>query len=347
MGALWDALESLGARIVFVIDWNRARKRLQLFVSKASALALLETAAREQFGHMAWLLAGGERLVYETMQQFDDRLFRLGERLDSALGEDAAQQFLMRVMRTASEVLLQGLPAAAVADEAHLLLSRAVRQRSMEFDHLSDHAATMHALGESLDAALQAHLSRAEAATVEKIGARAKEWERRADELLIKVRDRLDRRPSRSAFVHMMAHADDVADALEEGHFVLELMAQTGVPVPRAAQPELKGLALATLGALQDWVRAVELARRTYLDDDPVEQEALLTLIWQILYAERHCDVLYRNVRRQLIQARLQDPNALILMTDLASAMERATDALLLAGHALRNLVMQRTEVLL
>ena len=151
-GALWDALESLGARIVFVIDWNRARKRLQLFVSKASALALLETAAREQFGHMAWLLAGGERLVYETMQQFDDRLFRLGERLDTALGEDAAQQFLMRVMRTASEVLLQGLPAAAVADEAHLLLSRAVRQRSMEFDHLSDHAATMHALGESLDA---------------------------------------------------------------------------------------------------------------------------------------------------------------------------------------------------
>jgi len=345
--ALCEALESLGARIVFVIDWNRARKRLMLFVSKPVAVALLQTAAREQHGHMGWLLAGGEQLVYDTMQQFDDKLFRIGERLDTALGEGAAQRFLAQLMRTASEMLQQGLPITVVADEARLLLSRAVRQRSFEFDLLADHAATMHALAESLEAAIEAWLTGADATEITDIGARAKEWERRADELLIKARNRLDRRPVRSPFVDMMSHADDVADALEEGHFVLELMAQTSVRVPAPVHGELKSLALATQGALQDWVRVVEMARHTYMENDLLEQESLLKLIWQILYAERHCDVLFRGVRRLLIRERLQDPNALVLITDLASAMERATDALLCAGHAMRNMVIQRSEVFL
>ena len=344
---LCEALESLGSRIVFVIDWNRARKRLMLFVSKASAVSLLHKAAREQYGHMAWLLAGGDRLVYDTMQQFDEQLFRIGERLDTALGDTAAQRFLAQLMHTASQLLQQGLPAAVVADEARLLLSRAVRERSFEFDLLADHAATMHALAESLEAAVEAWLTGGSPAEIERIGARAKEWERRADELLIKVRSRLDRRPARTAFVDMMTHADDVADALEEGHFVLALMSETGLSVPSAVHAELKGLALATMGALQDWVRVVEMARHTYMANDLMEQEALLKLIWQILYAERHCDVLFRGVRRLLIRQRLQDPNAVVLITDLASAMERATDALLCAGHAMRNMVIQRSEVFL
>jgi len=244
-------------------------------------------------------------------------------------------------------MLQQGLPITVVADEARLLLSRAVRQRSFEFDLLADHAATMHALAESLEAAIEAWLTGADATEITDIGARAKEWERRADELLIKARNRLDRRPVRSPFVDMMSHADDVADALEEGHFVLELMAQTSVRVPAPVHGELKSLALATQGALQDWVRVVEMARHTYMENDLLEQESLLKLIWQILYAERHCDVLLRGVRRLLIRERLQDPNALVLITDLASAMERATDALLCAGHAMRNMVIQRSEVFL
>ncbi|NBD19514.1 DUF47 family protein [Aquabacterium fontiphilum] len=344
---LCEALAGLGARIVFVIDWNRARKRLMLFVSKPVAVSLLQAAARERYGHMGWLLAGGEALVYDTMQQFDDKLFRIGERLDTALGEAAAQRFLSQLLRTASEMMQQDLPVAVVADEARLLLSRAVRQRSVEFDLLADHAATMHALAESLEVALEAWLTGSEPADVARIGSRAKEWERRADELLIKARSRLDRRPVRSAFVDMMSHADDVADALEEAHFVLELITQTAVSVPEPVHAELKALALATLGAMQDWVRAVEMARHTYMENDAREQEALLRLIWQILYAERHCDVLFRGVRRSLIQQRLSDANTLVLLTDLASAMERATDALLCSGHALRNMVLQRSEVFL
>lgn len=345
--AVCDALESLGARIVFVIDWNRARKRLMLFVSKPAAIALLHSAACEQHGHMAWLLAGGERLVHDTMQQFDNQLFRIGERLDTALGEAAAQRFLSELLRTASETLLQGLPPAVVADQARLLLARAVRQRSFEFDLLADHAATIHALAEALDMSLEALLSGAEAAEIERIDSRAKEWERRADELLIKARNRLDRATARSPFVEMMSHADDVADALEEAHFVLGLIAQTGIAVPPSTHGEIKALALATLAAMQDWVRVVEMARHTCMENDAVEQEALLKLIWQILYAERHCDVLFRGVRRSLVRERLSDPSTLALLTDLASAMERATDALLRAGHALRNLVIQRSEVLL
>ncbi len=57
------ALEAIGANLVFLIDWNRARKRLLPFVGKRAAIAVLLDAARAGFGHMAWLKAGGETLI--------------------------------------------------------------------------------------------------------------------------------------------------------------------------------------------------------------------------------------------------------------------------------------------
>ena len=78
--ALLQGLEAAASRIVFLIDWNRARKRLQLFVSKPLALEVLTHCAQTDVGHMGWLLAGGEQLVYGAMQAVDSHAFRVGER---------------------------------------------------------------------------------------------------------------------------------------------------------------------------------------------------------------------------------------------------------------------------
>src|SRR5690606_6504473 len=49
-------LKFLGSRLVFLIDWNRARKRLRTFLQNRDASAVLKWAADNEYGHMAFLL---------------------------------------------------------------------------------------------------------------------------------------------------------------------------------------------------------------------------------------------------------------------------------------------------
>jgi len=79
--AMLRTLEGIGAGLVFLIDWNRARKRLQQFVARREAVAVLRDAARREVGHMGWLKAGAERLLYGAMQDAGHDLFHVGERL--------------------------------------------------------------------------------------------------------------------------------------------------------------------------------------------------------------------------------------------------------------------------
>jgi len=64
--ALARLLEALGSRLVFLVDWNRARKRLRSFVDGPSSLELLRWAAEQAVGHHAFLALGGERLVEQA-----------------------------------------------------------------------------------------------------------------------------------------------------------------------------------------------------------------------------------------------------------------------------------------
>ncbi|HEY5309744.1 MAG TPA: phosphate transport regulator, partial [Casimicrobiaceae bacterium] len=84
--ALDKTLDGIGSRIVFLIDWNRARKRLQAFVAKEEAIAVLAEAARLDIGHRAWLQVGGESVIFAAMQAAGEGAFRIGDRLDDVIG---------------------------------------------------------------------------------------------------------------------------------------------------------------------------------------------------------------------------------------------------------------------
>ena len=56
-------LESIGASLVFLIDWNKARKVLREWISKNDAIRVLSWAAHHRFGHRAFLELGGGDLV--------------------------------------------------------------------------------------------------------------------------------------------------------------------------------------------------------------------------------------------------------------------------------------------
>jgi hypothetical protein len=64
--ALDDLLTFLGSRVVFLIDWNKARKALQTFVGPDAGVGLLTWAAETEIGHRAFVELGGRELVPPT-----------------------------------------------------------------------------------------------------------------------------------------------------------------------------------------------------------------------------------------------------------------------------------------
>lgn len=340
---LMDGLEAVASRIVFVIDWNRARKRLQNFVRKPQALTLLRRAAKEEWGHMGWLLAGGERLVFNAMQAVDSEAFRVGDRLDEVLGEAPAAEFLLELMRISSLMLRQQQPVGLLADEARMLLARVLHQRSFEFDLLAEHAAYCHALALALCDALETGTA-VDAAQSARLVVRAKTWERRADHLLMDARQRAERQSRWLPVVELLEKSDDVADALEEAIFIHSMtLAEPLSGLPAPVNAVLCRLADTTLTAIQDQVKAIEIARQVSERGDPADSELFLQALWRMLRAERLCDELERQARVTMIRSLHASPAELLLANDLAKTIEKASDGLLAAGYSLRQMVLTKT----
>jgi hypothetical protein len=95
-------LRFVGSRLVFLIDWNRARKRLARLVSKGTAVDLLRWAADNNIGHRGFLEAGAIALIATAFERAFPMQTRFGVRLDELLGGQPARQFLMAVLRTSS-----------------------------------------------------------------------------------------------------------------------------------------------------------------------------------------------------------------------------------------------------
>ncbi|WP_253448973.1 hypothetical protein [Halomonas sp. Y3] len=340
-GSLQDALAGIGARIVFLIDWNRARKRLVQFVGKASAVAILSETARREMGHMAWLVAGGERLIFGAMQALGSDYFHIGDRLDQVLGAVPAQEFLIEALTLASQSMQQGHSAALIADETRLLLVRHLQRRRDEFDLLSEHAAYCHALAEGLRDAL-AHGHHLKRKAAEKLAGRAKEWEHQADLVVMRSRSRAELQPRWRPFTGLIERADDVADYLEEATFLLSLIAEGGHgDWEQDVQQAMQRLADEVLNATQDHVKALAIAGTLGEQSTAEDHEEFVAALWRVLSAERRCDVLLRDVRRALMR-HANDAVTHSLGTEFALALERSTDALLATGFGLRKLAFSR-----
>jgi uncharacterized protein Yka (UPF0111/DUF47 family) len=349
-------LEGIGSRIVFLIDWNRARKRLLPFVDKTGAVAVLEGGARQRSGHMAWLVAGGERLVWTAMAAQGPNVFRLGDRLDEVLGEEPARDFLIEVLALAAQAAKQHQPAALVDDEVRALLARRLHGRSGEFELLEEHAAYCHALAQGLRDAL-AHGAEREPEAAARLATRAKAWERKADQLVERSRAQAERQPQWQPLVRLIERSDDVADALEEACFVLSLVAEhlaerdaKGGRAERSWRAPVRAvlgeLAEAVLNTTQDHVKALSIARTLGESSDATDHDDYLAASWRVQQAERRCDDLLRSARRALAHdCRAHgDAVALTLGNELAAAMEQASDALLSLSYGLRERAFRRIQ---
>ena len=334
---LRDYLEHLGSRLVFLIDWNRARKRLRLFVPRGAAVDLLKWAAGQNIGHMAWLKAGGEQLVFDAMSFAYGSQLKPGDRLDDLLGEDRALRFLRFNLTQAFDGLSQGRPVSLVADEIRTELASLVRStEDALLDTALEHAGLIVELADTVRSALIA----AQAGRLPEVTAmaeRAKSWETAADQELNSARGALQE--GEHFTIDLMSAADDIADDLEEAVFHITLSPKA----PGASFDALCRLVEHVASASRELVKALAASRHARRGVPREDMDDFLQAVHAIRTMEHASDLAEREVKRTLAA----DPRPfgeVFGIVEAARNLEEAADglmhvALLLRDHVLGKVV--------
>ncbi len=331
-------LAFLGSRLVFLIDWNRARKRLSRFVGKGDAVGILRWAAEHDIGHRAFLEAGGERLISRALERIPGVHLPYGARLDEVVGADLARGFLMSVLRITSEGFANGRSLRLIRDEVEAELIELFHQAEQgAITHVTDHAALVGAIAGSLRDALLRAATAADATSVTQAAERAKRWETRADEIVRAARGASRQSAGASAVARLLAEADDVADGLEEATFRLTLLQQRGCGA--ASLGALQELADLAVRGAQSWVRSVEIARDVQHGGGRDDVQDFLVAVDQLVTIEHDSDAAERRAQTVFLD-HAADFRELHLLSRLASTLEQATDSLARCGLMLKDHVL-------
>jgi uncharacterized protein Yka (UPF0111/DUF47 family) len=337
-GELEDYLAFLASRLVYLIDWNKARKRLRKLVSKDEAIRLLARAAREDHGHMGFLKAGGELLIYDALDFVLKGQARFGRKLDEILGKREAGDFLHFALKTCSEAALRGESDGFMQDAVRAELFNSFRTMNDQvYDIVAEHAAlAVEIAGGVRDSLL--HLRTASAAAVFARNAeRAKEWESRADELVNRARSVTSQAVPTDFFRSVVETADNVADELEDAAFNLTLLPPLHEHTD--GQSGLSALGELVVHGTQEYVKAVESARHVRRGGAREDVQDFLAGIHRIQKIEHDADEAQRSIKRELLGGACE-PRALFTLLAIARNLEQAADALMHCAMQLRDHVL-------
>jgi pyruvate, orthophosphate dikinase len=336
--ALEAFLELLGSRMVFLIDWNRARKRLRGLVGNRAAIELLDWAAELEHGHLAFLIAGGDRLVYDALNFATGRGTRAGESLADVLGAPAAISYLRAVLRSCSDGLLAGRSLSLIGDEVRAELIGYVRTARQELlELIGAHAELVEAIGEAARDALEQAALACPSRDRSEIARLARDWEQRADELVNEVRGACALAEDPAPFLDLVREADDVADALEEATYYWSLLPQGRVSA--TVLGESQQMMALVLEAARGHLRAVHLGREIQRGSPSEDMDSFLEVTHRIVALERDTDDALRRVQAALVRE-VDAAGELFVLVQATQACEEAADALMRAAHLLHRQVL-------
>ena len=341
--ALEEYLRVLGSRLVFLIDWNRARKRLRNFLPKRDVLGALRWAAQHDHGHMAWLRMGGELLVFDAMEFAIKGPFRFGEQLHQMLGAERALGYLKFVLRTCAEGLLAGRPESLIRDEVRAELINYFRTVQQDlFEVAEQHACLIVEIACGVrDGLLKAPFA-ASGKILERGAERAREWEHRADALVNQARAMVRRSEASAFFRTLLEAADDVADSLEETAFHLTLL--QGRHNKSDLHAPLLALSNLLVQGAQEFVKAVATAGHVHRGGEREDTQDFLAAVHRIMVIEQRSDDAQRAVKTGLMQS-AADFRQLYVFAEAARSLEEAADALMHAALLLRDYVLGEAMV--
>jgi uncharacterized protein Yka (UPF0111/DUF47 family) len=339
-GELQEYLAFLGSRLVFLIDWNKARKRLRELVSKGDAIGLLGWAAEHDYGHMAFLKAGAEQVVYDALDFVVKGQVRFGERLEEILGAKEAVDYLRFVLKVCAESLGKGEPESFIQDTVRAELINYFRTgQQLVYDVAAEHAALIVEIAAGIRDSLLEMRAADEGAGLRRNAGRAKDWERLADALVNRARADAKHAGSSAEFLSIVESADDIADELEEAAFHLTLIpAGTHGATPRV---DLQMLGELLVQAAQEYVKLIETARHVRRGGAREDMQDFLEATHRIMALEHETDEAHRGVETALA-AGVGDFRLLHVLTEAAKNLEQAADALMHTSLRMRDYVMTR-----
>jgi hypothetical protein len=340
---LEEYLAFMGSRLVFLIDWNRARKRLRLLLPKKEVSELLKWAADNDHGHMAFLRAGGEQMIFDSLAFVSRAPASFGARLDDVLGREAAVKFMRYVVRTCAQGLQGGRPEGLVRDEVRAELVSYFRSaQESVLDVAAEHAAFALEIASGIRDALLNAGAPAAGEVFERNARLAKAWEHRADELVNAARAQARHSERAQAYRDLIEVADDIVDELEEAAFHLALMPHGGRG--EALYAALRPLAALSVESVQEYLKAVETARTLHRGSPREDTQDFLEAIHRIMTLERRSDEIHRAAKA-LVPAQPGEFGGLFGFIECARNLEAATDALMHTALQLRDAVLGELAV--
>ncbi len=326
-------LDYLGSRLVFIIDWNKARKALRNFTNDAAGIDVLRWAASHNYGHRAFLELGGAELINEAVRRGGAGHVPYGTRLDAALGVKETANFLKYTLRAASEGLSAGRSVRLLKDEVQA--SFATQFETIEGTLLTvigRHLGLSRMMaGLILDAIRD---NRITGGGPKNLADQARRLEHKADALAIEARSIAARLPETGKQARTVVDsAEDANDSLEEAAFLLSLMPREG----QVLQP-LADLAEIALESVAHMIRAVE-ASHNLPEGLQADVNDTLRAVDAVIEEEKKGDEALRKAMTTFILTCSEAPT-LVLRIEIARALETATDHLAHAALALRNRIL-------
>jgi uncharacterized protein Yka (UPF0111/DUF47 family) len=336
--ALEQFLTAVGSRLVFLIDWNRARKRLSRFVRKSDAIELLKWAANHNIGHEAFLKAGDIRLIHTALARATSTHVQYGARLDEILGREGAKNFLMSVLQIASIGLSRRSSPRLIDDEieAELLMHLQRSDRTL-LGEMAEHATVLASMVERVHRAiteLRTHQVPAEAA---RTAALMRSWKSDADTILERARRTIDTVADGMQLRRLLSEGDRAVKVVEEAAFTLTLVPD-GVDAGVAAL--LDQLADLTSRAAREYVRCLEDARDLSRSTGRSDLERFLMAVDRLATLESSCDEAERAVRERMFRGGTTDFRQVYVLSELTRQLDRTTDSLVHSGLLVRDYVL-------
>ncbi len=328
-------LETIGSTLVFLIDWNKARKALRVFVSKDQSIRILDWAARNKVGHRGFLELGGGDLITAAVHNAAATRIGFGERLETVLGREAATDFLKNVLRICTGALQQGRSVRLARDrvEADLvrrlkrvdatLMAVVVRQAGLAREiaaAISDYISSLKSGGPAESAALTG---------------RARRIEEKADRIAIEARAQIARLDAHATMTQLVDRVEDAIDDLEQAAFVASLLPSDLTTNALAPLADLCACVVAgSEAAASGGDAAAEVPEGHRADADDA-----LAAVGRLVDIEHRADDAERRLTRAVLRGEL-DPIRSLGVLELGRALERATDRLAGFAHVLRTHVL-------